>query len=65
MNVFTDTLMTYKDLAAYLKCSEGKLRQSVMNRKIPFIKIGGSVRFDKSIIDDFLKQNTFIPRRTA
>ncbi len=48
-------LWTYKDLARFLQVSVDKVRHDVMDRKIPFIKIGASVRFDKNQIANFLK----------
>jgi excisionase family DNA binding protein len=50
-----NTLWTYKDLARFLKVSEAKVRHDVMDRKIPFIKIGRSIRFDKNQMAEFLK----------
>jgi excisionase family DNA binding protein len=50
-----NTLWKYSDLAHYLQVSANRLRRDVMNRKIPFIKIGRSVRFDKNQIAKFLK----------
>ena len=51
----TNNLWDYADLANFLQVSVNKLRQDVMNRKIPFIKVGRLVRFDKNQIADFLK----------
>ncbi len=46
-----NTLWKYSDLARYLQVSEVTLRRYVMNREIPFIRIGHSIRFDKYQID--------------
>ncbi len=54
-NIDPDILWTYKDLARFLRVSEDKVRHDVMDRKIPFIKIGRSVRFHKNQIAEFLK----------
>jgi len=51
-----DEVMSYKGLAAYLKLSPGTLRQKVMDKKIPFFKIDGSVRFYKKAIDAWIKE---------
>jgi excisionase family DNA binding protein len=53
----TKSLWRYADLAEYLKVSEDKLRRSVMNRAIPFTKIGRVVRFDPEEIDAWLKES--------
>jgi len=49
--------MSYKGLSAYLKLSQGNLRQKVMNGKIPFFKIDGAVRFSKKHIDAWLQEH--------
>ncbi|HPC43111.1 MAG TPA: hypothetical protein PLD91_19510 [Spirochaetota bacterium] len=46
-----NTLWKYSDLARYLQVSEHKLRHDVMMEKIPFIRIGRSIRFDKQQIE--------------
>lgn len=53
----TKTLWRYADLARYLGVSEDKLRRDVMNRAIPFTKIGRVVRFDPEEIDTWLKES--------
>jgi len=50
-------VMSYKGLSAYLKLSQGNLRQKVMNGKIPFLKIDGAVRFSKKHIDAWLQEH--------
>ena len=50
-------VMSYKCLSAYLKLSQGNLRQKVMNGKIPFFKIDGAVRFSKKHIDAWLQEH--------
>ena len=50
-------VMRYKALSAYLKLSQGNLRQKVMNGKIPFFKIDGAVRFSKKHIDAWLLEH--------
>lgn len=51
-------LFTVKELAQILNTKEGQVRKLVFYRKIPFIKVGGSVRFEKTAIEDWLKKNT-------
>ena len=51
-----DDVMSYKGLSAYLKMSQGTLRQKVMNGRIPFFKIDCSVRFSKKKIDEWLEE---------
>jgi len=52
----TDEVMSYKGLSAYLKLSQNTLRHKVMNGKIPFFKIDGTVRFSKKKIDAWIEE---------
>jgi excisionase family DNA binding protein len=47
-------LMTYKDLAKYLKRSYCTLRHDKQRGDLPFVKLRGSVRFRKSDIDEWI-----------
>ena len=58
-----DEVMNYRGLSAYLKFAQGTLRHWVMQGKIPHIKIGRSVRFDKKQIDAWLEENKEKQRR--
>ena len=54
------TLWNYSDLSAYLKLSENTLRRYVMDRRIPFIKIGNkAIRFKPDQINAWLKNQSF------
>ncbi|MCP4129378.1 MAG: helix-turn-helix domain-containing protein [bacterium] len=46
----------YQELSAFLKLSPNTLRKWVMQRKIPFYKIGGAVRFSPEKIHAWLEQ---------
>ena len=47
-------LISYKEVGEYLEVSYGYLRQLVMRNQIPHYKLGRSVRFRLSEIDDWL-----------
>ena len=49
-------LLTIKDVAELLKVSQMSVRRLQQGRHLPFIKVGGSIRFDKNDILDFLKK---------
>jgi excisionase family DNA binding protein len=49
-----DEVMDYRALAGYLKVAEGTLRHYVMERTIPFVKVGSHVRFLKGEIEKWL-----------
>jgi excisionase family DNA binding protein len=52
----TDNLMTKKDVAAYLKVSLGTVGTLVRQRGLPHIKLGRSVRFMLSDVENELKR---------
>jgi excisionase family DNA binding protein len=56
-----DEVMDYRALAAYLKVAEGTLRHYVMDRTIPFAKVGAHVRFLKVEIDRWLLERNRRP----
>jgi excisionase family DNA binding protein len=53
----TIELLTIPEVARLLKISVSGVRRLQQQRHIPFIKIGGSVRFAKNDIMSYLKKN--------
>ena len=51
-----EKLVGYKDVADYMGVSYGYLRQLVSNDYIPYYKLGRSVRFRLSEIDNWLSE---------
>ena len=49
-------LLTIKEVAELLKVSPTFVRRLQQGRHIPFLKIGGSVRFSKNDIVEYLKK---------
>ena len=49
-------LLTIKEVAEFLKISIPTVRRLQQERRLPFIKVGGSVRFTKSDVLDYLKK---------
>ena len=49
-----DSLITVKEIAEYLKLKEQTVYLLARQNKIPSLKVGGSLRFKKSQIDDWL-----------
>ncbi len=47
-------LLTIPDVAAILKVSTYTVRRLQQQRKLPFVKIGGSVRFERSDIASYV-----------
>jgi excisionase family DNA binding protein len=56
-----DEVMDYRALAAYLKLAEGTLRHYVMEKSIPFVKVGSHVRFLKGEIERWLLERNRRP----
>ncbi len=50
-----ERLLGIEELAKYLGISKGTLYVWVCHRKIPYLKIGGSVKFDLREIESWLK----------
>ena len=53
---FTIELLTIKDVAELLKVSQTSVRRLQQGRHLPFIKVGGSIRFAKTDIFEYLKK---------
>ena len=50
-------LVTVHDAAKYLSISVSTLYGWVFQRRIPFVKIGRALRFDRADLDNFINQN--------
>ena len=48
-------LLTVKDVAKLLQLSVAGVRDLQARRHLPFIKVGGAVRFEKRDIQEYLK----------
>ena len=53
----TSDLLTAPEAAIYLRISLGTLRHRVCRRKIPFVRIGRTVRFRKAHLDRLISEN--------
>ncbi|HOL95990.1 MAG TPA: helix-turn-helix domain-containing protein [bacterium] len=53
--------MTVKEIAEYLGLTTKAIYNRVHMRRIPYSKLGGSLRFDKEAIDNWLSKNTVLP----
>ena len=49
-------LLTIKEVADLLKVSIQTVRRLQQGRQLPFIKVGGAVRFSKSDLVEYLKK---------
>ena len=57
-NTTFEKLLTYQQAAKILNISEPTLRRWVMERRIPFIKIGRLVRFDPDILMKWISEHS-------
>ena len=53
----TIELLTIAEVAELLKISATSVRRLQQGRNVPFIKVGGSVRFSKADIVSYLEKN--------
>ena len=60
-NTATVNLLNPNELAKLLKISRVSVYRLVEQRKIPFLKINGSLRFDQDDIIAFLKDSRIEP----
>ena len=49
-----DQIMTIKEIAAYLKVTEKTIYRLAINSKVPAFKVGGSWRFRKAEVDQWI-----------
>jgi excisionase family DNA binding protein len=54
--------MNASEVAAYMGIKEKTVRNWTSKKTIPFTKIGGSVRYKKDDIDEFLKSKSIHPK---
>lgn len=57
-------LLTPKEVAAYIGMNVGSLYHWVAARRIPHIKIGKLLRFNKAAIDEWLQANAVKEKET-
>jgi excisionase family DNA binding protein len=50
-------LLKVEDLAELLNLKQGTIRQWIRSNQIPYLKIGGSIRFDENQILSYLDSN--------
>ena len=51
-------LMDFKDTCEFLKFKPSRLYSEVFKKRIPYIKIGASLRFKLSELEEWLDQNS-------
>jgi len=54
-------LMTIQETASYTGLSVNTLYTMVSQRRIPYLKVGRLVKFDRNTVNDWLQQQTVMP----
>jgi excisionase family DNA binding protein len=54
-----NSLMTIKDAARFLSISVSTLYGWVWQRRIPFVKVGRALRFERSDLEKFVRTNKY------
>lgn len=49
-------VLTVKELAIYLGCSESTIRKLIRTQQIPFFKLSRKINFDKQVIDKWIQE---------
>jgi excisionase family DNA binding protein len=57
----TSRVWRFKEAAEYLGITPNTIRVWCSQKKVPFIKINGSIRFRRSDLDEFLGSNLIGP----
>lgn len=57
----TKRLLNIKEVADYTGLSQHTLYTMVSKRRIPFVKLGGALRFDSEQLDEWIAESTVMP----
>ena len=61
----TDEIFTLKEVATYLKIGERTVYRLVQEGKLPGFKVGGSWRFKRTDIEEWIRERTEAQREVA
>lgn len=61
----TDRLLTKKEVAKFLGLTERTITSYVQERKIPYIRMYGSVRFNSRQLEQWIENKTVTPVKLA
>ena len=59
--LLTRRLVGIKEVAGYIGLSVHTVYAMVSQRRIPYVKVGRLTKFDLSMLDTWIKKNTFMP----
>lgn len=58
-------LLTVRDAAKFLAVSVSTVYGWAWQRKLPFVKVGRALRFDRTDLEDFIRANRVEPREKS
>jgi len=61
LSVIDRRLLTIQETAQYTGLSVHTLYTMVSQRRIPYVKVGRLVKFDRTMLDQWIKQQTVMP----
>ena len=61
VEVIARRLLDIREVATYTGLSTHTLYNMVSQRRIPYVKLGGALRFDKAKVDDWIKNHSVMP----
>lgn len=64
MVTLASDILTITEVAEYLKVAERTLYRLAAARKIPAFKVGGTWRFSRAEIDNWIRQQAMQPRES-
>ncbi len=56
-------LLTVQEVATYTGLSTHTLYTMVSQRRVPYVKLGGALRFDLELLNQWIEQSTVMPLR--
>lgn len=56
MSENNENLLTVKEIASYMKINERTIYKLAKEKQIPALKIGGTWRFNRSVIDKWVNE---------
>ena len=59
-----EVLLTTEQVANYLKIDKFTVYRLVAQRKLPAFKVGSQWRFERALLESWLKKNMNIPKST-
>lgn len=53
-------LLTIEEVRELFKIKESKIRKAILKKEIPYIKLGGLIRFREADLLEFIKESTVL-----